>query len=330
MRNFPFDIVLKAVGRAFWVRVVVVVAALCVPFLAAAQFGQSGGFGGGSGSFGGGFGSGSGSGGTQKLAIDSTEIFYFYSDNPTLVFPFGDSLLNEFQQYDPIRKRVHDYANLGNLGSPHRPIVYEPPFRTGFDLGFHQFDLYQKTMDDVPFYKIEQAYTNAAFSQGPTQQDLFFSVKFSRNFNQNLNFVIDHTRINNIGSYDHQKARHAASAFGFWYHAPGGRYDSFSAFIHNKIYNEDNGGGIEPVDTILPPFQVDVQLENAQTRALRNEFTYRQYFYLNRLRPKKQTAPRDTLLEALQDSVLAPKRDSLAAVFRDSIGRPATDSIGQV
>ena len=306
---------------------------LCMlPLVAFAQFGQrgGGGFGGGGGSGGGfgtgGFGSGGSGGGQQKRAVDSTNIYYFYGDNPSLIFPFQDSILNEFQQFDPIRQRVYDYAHLGNLGSAHRPLVYEPKYRRGFDLGFHQFDLYQKTTNDIPFYKIEQAYTNAAFSQGPTQNDLFFSVKFSRNFDEGLNFVVDHTRINNVGSYDHQKARHAASAFGFWYHAPSGRYDSYVTFIHNKIFHEDNGGVIEPQDTILPPFQVDINLDDAKTSFLKNEIAYRQYFYLNRGQKKSKTPEIDPSIAALQDSVLRPKLDSLANSSLDSLQKINYDS----
>ena len=59
-------------------------------------FGQPGGFGG--------FGNvGRGGGGASigQLTLDTSDIYYFYADNPKLVFPFEDSLLNGFQQYDP-------------------------------------------------------------------------------------------------------------------------------------------------------------------------------------------------------------------------------------
>jgi hypothetical protein len=296
-----------------------------------AQFGGGGGgFGGGGfggGGFGsGGFGSGGAGGGTQKRAVDTTNLYLFYGDNPALIFPFQDSVLTEFQQYDPIRQRVYDYAHLGNLGSAHRPLIYEPHFRRGFDLGFHQFDLYHKKTNDVPFYKLEQAYTNAAFSQGPTQNDLFFSVKFSRNFDEGLNFVVDHTRIKNMGSYDRQEARQTSSAFGFWYHAPSGRYDSFITYVYNKTSTQDNGGIIEPQDTILPPFQVDIVLEDAKTTYENNELAYRQYFYLNRGKKKSKTPKIDSLTAALQDSVLRPKLDSLNKGLVDSLMTKDTDS----
>lgn len=293
---------------------------------ALAQFGQGGGgFGGGGGGFGsGGFGSSPG-GGTQKLTKDSTDIFYFFAENPSLVFPFTDSLLNEFQQYDPIRQRVYDYAHLGNLGSAHRQLVYEPSFRRGFDLGFHQFDLYQTHLDKVPFYKIEQAYTKASFSQGPTQDDLYFTLQFSRNFANGLNFVIDHKKINNRGSYDHQTARNTSSVFGLWYKAPSGRYDSFFTYIHNNLFQEDNGGILER-DTFIDPFQVDITLQTAETKVVTNEFSYRQYFYLNRGRKKSKTPEVDSLTAALQDSVLNPKLDSLANAKRDSLNISRPDS----
>ncbi len=307
-----------------------------IPFCVSAQFGQSGGFGGGGfggGGFGGGgFGSGgfgsSPGGGTQTLTLDTSDIFYFFAENPSLIFPFTDSLLNEFQQYDPTRQRVYDYAHLGNLGSAHRPLVYEPSFRRGFDIGFHQFDLYQTHLNDVPFYKIEQAYTKASFSQGPTQEDLYFTVQFSQNFANGINLVVDHKKINNIGSYDRQLARNNSSVFGMWYHAPTGRYDGFFTYIHNNLFQQDNGGIIEPTDTIIPPFQVDVTLQNAETKIITNEFSWRQYFYLNRGKKKSKTPTVDSLTAALQDSVLNPRLDSILNAKRDSLDIPSPDSIG--
>lgn len=256
---------------------------------AAAQFGGGGGGGGLAGRFGGGGGGGSSAGGVQRLTLDTSDIFFFYADEPNFVFPFSDSLLGNVHQYDPIRQQPYDFANLGNLGSAARPLFFQPTRRRGFDVGLHQFDIYQMSTADVRYYKITQAYTKAEFSQGPTQNDTQFKVQFSRNFADGLNFSIEHHRIKNTGSYDAQQAATSSVAAGMWYHPKGGNYDSYFSFVSNSIEQQDNGGAAEDLSNeFIPAYQVDIQLANANTRNANRELAYTQYFYL---RGKKKNAP---------------------------------------
>ena len=83
---------------------------------------------------------------------DTFDFTYFFQDNPGQEYPFKDTLLNNnFQQYDPVREGKLDYANLGYLGSAHHQLTYQPLFRQGFDIGFHQFDLYKFQGATLPF-----------------------------------------------------------------------------------------------------------------------------------------------------------------------------------
>ncbi|HFA48753.1 MAG TPA: hypothetical protein ENJ95_07035 [Bacteroidetes bacterium] len=234
----------------------------------------------------GGFGSRSGGGSSKPglLVRDTSEIYYFHSGNPNEIHPFSDSLLGNLQQYDPIRKQPFDYANLGNPGSAHRPLFYQPTFRRGFDAGLHQFDLYRLTTADVRYYKLTQAYTQAAYTQGATQADAQTDVVFSRNFADGLNLSLEHHRINNAGAYDNQKALNAATAFGLWYHNKYGNYDGFFSFTTNSMEQQDNGGIAPSADSLLTdPFRLDVNLANSNTRHAHREYAYSQYFYLNKI-----------------------------------------------
>lgn len=285
----------------------------------------------GGGGRGGGFGgfdrfSGGGSAGSSaqgEVVLDTSEIYYFYADNPNLIYPFRDSLLHNFQQFDPIRLRKQDWANLGNLGSATRPLIYQPSFRKGFDVGLDQFDMYQISATKLRFHKVEQAYTQAYFSQGQTQADADFNIRFSRNFANGVNLSLDHRRTNNSGAYDHQAVKNIVFGIGLWYHAPNERYDGFFAYSTNTIQQQDNGGITEPIDTFLPAFQVDINLLSAQTKHHHKEFSYTQYFKLNRTKAKKSTRPnppplqRDSSALIIQDSVII-STDSLQSSIQDS------------
>jgi len=256
-----------------------------------------------------------------NVVLDTSDIFYFYSANPKLILPFKDSLLDEFQQYDPIRQRKLNYAHLGNLGSAFRQLIYQAPFRRGFDVGLHQFDIYKLDASQLRYYKITQAYTHAFFSQGPSQNHSYFKIRFSRNFANGINLSLDHKKINNAGSYDFQKTRNTAFAIGLWYHAPDGRYDGFFSFASTTIQQQDNGGIVEePKDTLLPPFQIAVNLQNARTQQAQREWTYIHYFQLNKP-PARPPRPPQTMPG--QHSAIISIRDSVANAAPDSLEQPA-------
>ena len=304
---------------------------LCIVLLALPAFAQRGGLGGLRN-----IGQGGGSGGSSLGLVtrDTSDIFYFYADSPNLIFPFEDSLLNDFQQYDPIRLQPYDYASLGNLGSAHYPLFYQPDFRQGFDVGLHQFDLYQMKTSDVRFYKIEQAYTQAGYSQGQTQADAYTNIRFSRNFANGLNFSIEYRRIDNQGAYDNQRADNTDVAVGFWFHNKYDTYDGFFTFVNNAIEQQDNGGITNGADSVYDDaFRLDVNLLNSNTRYANREYAYTQYFYLNKIfnsenvkrRTDRRLAKKERREQRKEEKRLA-KLMAKDSTLRDSL--LAVDSLG--
>lgn len=284
-------------------------------------------FPGGGGGIGSTFSGGSGgSSGPQKLVQDTSAIYHFYADNPNITFPYLDSLLTDFQQYDPIRQQPWDWASLGNLGSAAHSLVLTPQFRQGVDIGLHQYDLYQLRTEDVKFYKIRQTFSQGYFSQGANQGNGYFKVRFSRTFAKGLNLSIEHRRINDNGYFDHEGVDNKAFALGLWYRTQGGGYDGFFTFTANNMEVEDNGGELPPTqsgvdnmgNTVLIPdfdnaFLLDVNTNTANTQHLNREFAYTQYLYLNGRKKQPKTAAVDS------DSLLLQKYDSLANLSIDTL-----------
>lgn len=207
---------------------------------------------------------------------DELNVRYFYADKPGEEFEFNDTLMDYFQQYDPIRMQEVDYGHLGNLGSAHQALQYQTPFRRGLDLGFHQFDLYTYESADLPFYKLDKAFTNLFFTQGSTQLENMFRGQFSRNFSKNLNYSLHYQRINNTGLYRSLKAQNTAFVTGFWYHSPKGKYNAYITYAYNEIRQRDNGGIIPSLVTENnrdTEFNIPVSLnEGAESRYAIREF----------------------------------------------------------
>ena len=217
----------------------------------------------------------------SELTVDTSDLYRYFSLNPDQEFDFADTLLGDyFTQYDPIRKASPDLGHLGNLGSPHQQLVFHPQFRRGVHLGFDQYEAYRIYAKDLTFYRTEQAYTLARFSQGPTQDDLQFGVEFSREFANQVTFSINYQRINNLGSYNRQKATSDAFAVGFRFRSPNQRYDAFTTYANNVNTQEENGGiSLEPA-ILSDPLTIAVKLETAETRYASRQFRLDQHYKL--------------------------------------------------
>jgi len=199
---------------------------------------------GGSGNFGGGSSGGGAPAASGTLVRDTSEYFYFYSDNLNLIYPLADTTLGEdIIQYNPTRQADYDYGDLGNLGTATVPLVWhQNVLRRGFDVGLHQFDLYNLQTEDLKFYKITQSFSRAYFSQGVDQENIYFKGELSRNISDNVNMNIDYKRLNNEGAYAHQKAEHSALQFGLWIKSKNEKYNAFISAGNNTNDVEDNGG----------------------------------------------------------------------------------------
>ncbi len=89
---------------------------------------------------------------TDTTAIDSIQADKWYDASGAKSEYFNGSELNAFtsadtslllfQQYNPARRQLFQYAYLGNLGSPGYSRFFVYGRELGFDYGRHELDLY--------------------------------------------------------------------------------------------------------------------------------------------------------------------------------------------
>lgn len=235
--------------------------------------------------------------------LDTANIAFFFPNNPGVVFPEKDSLLdNNLQQYDPARRRPLDYFNLGNVGTAAYPSVYQPILRSGLDIGLHQFDIYQIKNSDIRFYQQTKAFTDLFYS-GNEQSNGLIETKYGRNFANGLHLSIDYKRIFNLGITDNAvpiiqrtvndtnqewlyqgvpRGRTVAFGIGFWLHKE--KYDGYLTFTSNLVSQFDKGGitGDSVFRKTTPSQTLSPRLTGAFTRHEKYEISYLQYFKLNR------------------------------------------------
>jgi hypothetical protein len=238
----------------------------------------------------------------EEIKRDTFGVYRFFVKNPFHETTYADTLITDYlYQHDPTRQRQWDYMHLGISGSAAQPIVYQPILRRGFHLGWHQYDLYLKTADDIPFYRHQTAFTNVGFNQVGDQNNSFFTAQFSRNFGKGFNASIDYQRNSQRGNttlFTHQDLRNTTFGANFWFKGPKGRYNAYLTLVNNKLERQENGGLVNETLTLggnlATPAQAEVFLEQGRSRYQHEELQFTQYFQLNRL-GKKDTNNVDSL-----------------------------------
>ncbi|MCP9236577.1 putative porin [Lewinella sp. JB7] len=181
----------------------------------------------------------------RETLPDTFGIFIYRVDNPNREETFRDSLLNGFQRYEPDRAADFDYGTLGILGSAAYGLRYTPVHRRGLEVGFRQFDLYRTDGQQLDFYRLERPFTYLRYLRGSEQNDGRLTARFSRNFADGVNLLLDYDRIYQLGTQDQYPStaiRNTSVATGLAVRPPGSRYSGYFSYVANTFENQQNGG----------------------------------------------------------------------------------------
>jgi len=235
---------------------------------------------------------------TTNTAKDSLnpEIYYFSVASPADRELLVDTSLFNFHIYDPVRQSKYDYVTTGNFGGAHRAIVYQPLFHKGFEAGFHNYDLYQFSRQDVRYYQLEKAYSDINVAQGPSQDQVNVKGKFSKNISPNINLAIDYKRINDKGQYFNQQSKNTGFTVNSWYNSPSKRYLAFLSYTTNTIQQLENGG-LDLSDTSgniskdILPIGRPINTAQAESRYFQRDLVFSQYYDINNATDSLTTLP---------------------------------------
>lgn len=235
---------------------------------------------------------------TTRLAQNSLEsykdtfgVYYFHLDEIGEVQSIKDTALNnQTHIYDFVHKEGIDGMHLGIPGSASQPLLYQQPYRQGFDVGFHQFDYYKKTIDSIPFYYLQKPITLLSYTQLGEQSNGDFKAKFARNFAKGLQLTFDYSRLAMLGEnhlYPNAKLRNTTLTTGMWYQHKNQRYDAFFTFAASTFEHQQNGG----IDSLPPPtvelnnpFYATVNLQSGELRHSYRSFAFKQQYLLKKAR----------------------------------------------
>ena len=274
---------------------------------------------------------------------DTSAAMYFYDYDFTHI-RIADTL-ESVQRYDPVHLQEYGYYSLGDLGSPHRQLVYQPRLREGIDLGFHHYDLYLRPAHEIRFFNTPYPYSQIKYTAGPTQEEGYVNAIFAQNINNNISAAVDFSRMIHKGGYENQRVRHTNLGLSAWYRSSNGRYYSFLTWAGNSA-KQQNNGGIQGDTLLLESIYegnrdlIPVQLRDAQSEYDHNEFVLTQYFNIWRKAnidtlniehlslPDSLTNPIDTLITIPNDSLSNDSLNRQPSTVRRSSPPPRPPSLG--
>lgn len=200
---------------------------------------------------------------------DSITIYYKYFDS-TITRSF-DSSINDFFTRYPL---PWTYIDLGNFGNAARNLVFTPQLKTGFDAGFHAYDIYQFTYQNTKFFQSTRPYSETAYLLGSRGEQLI-DLLHTQNRGANFNFTFNYRIINSQGSYQNQNTNHSNLRIATQYQSDNKRYNNQLIFINNRLRSSENGGVKDPKK--LDSLSLNNTFE-ADTRLGGNTLTYRAIF----------------------------------------------------
>ena len=171
-------------------------------------------------------------------SADSISIYYKYFDkNKT---NFLDSNINDFYT----RFSLPYYFNhLGNLGTAARSMLFNPILKVGFNAGFHQFDIYNYSLENTKLFQTTKPFTELVYLLGSNAEQTI-NVTHTQNKKDNLNFSLEYRFINSPGTLKNQNASVNNTRFTLQYQSPNKRYHLTTILIANKNAASENGGTI--------------------------------------------------------------------------------------
>ncbi|HUQ97608.1 MAG TPA: putative porin [Chitinophagaceae bacterium] len=179
---------------------------------------------------------------------DSLTINYRFLDS-SRTYTF-DSSISDYSTRFPIPP-THVY--LGNVGTATHSLLFSPNLKSGWDPGFHAYDVYKLKLEDVRFFNTTRPYTELGYMLG-TQTQQIIEVSHTQNIRPYWNFSLRYRLINTPGFFQNQKANHNNYAVTSWYQSPNKRYNNYFILLSNAMQAGENGGITDTISLKDPDY----------------------------------------------------------------------------
>jgi hypothetical protein len=231
---------------------------------------------------------------TENDSLPPFEYKYFYLSIPQQKFIEKDTNLgNYFKDIELSKRRSFNMLNLGNNGSPLlNPLFIFTPY-TGFHSGLHQYDMYNFSLSNLPYFDSERTMADAYFSQIAGNQGNFeVGMRYGQKFNDDVDLSVNYRRILQEGFYKDQTAFTTNFSFALRFGALKRRLKNTFGLISNKNNELHNGGVLSDLKGKNEQLRlnVPVALNEAENRYVFNEYFLNSEYSLTNASPDSSSS----------------------------------------
>lgn len=167
---------------------------------------------------------------------DSITISFRYLDSTRHYWL--DSSVTDFTRRFPI-PATHIF--LGNNGTATHSLLFSPVMQSGFDPGFHSFDVYKWKLERVRFFNTTRPYSELNYLLGSRTEQII-EVMHTQNIKPLWNFAFQYRLINAPGFFQNQRTNHNNYLFTSRFQSRNLRYTGHVVLLANKLLAGENGG----------------------------------------------------------------------------------------
>jgi hypothetical protein len=172
----------------------------------------------------------------QHRKQDSITINFRYLDSSRL--NKFDSSIFDFTKKYPV---PWSYIDLGNFGTAARNLIFSPRMQSGWDPGWHAYDIYLATVEETRFYNTTKPYTELGYLLG-SKNEQYINITHTQNITPSWNAAIQYRLINSPGTFQNQNTNHNNYRLSSWYQSDNKRYQAFLVVVASKLQASENGG----------------------------------------------------------------------------------------
>jgi hypothetical protein len=156
-----------------------------------------------------------------------------------------DTLLESFQNYNPIFRNSISNTYLGNLGSPAISNVYTDRKEMNNFLLINSFSQYMSTLSDTKYFNTRKPFTCLSYTNGGSNsvKEETLGAFHTQNISKYFNFGLKYNLISSRGQYKFQRI--VNNAFKLFTSYETRRYNLYANVNLNKIKADENGGVLD-------------------------------------------------------------------------------------
>ena len=182
---------------------------------------------------------------------DSITISYRYLDS-TQNYKLDSSIIDFTKRFPAPATNIY----LGNIGNASRSLLFAPVLHSGFDPGFHAFDVYKWSLEKVRFFNTTRPYSELTYQLGSRVEQMI-EVLHTQNRTPNWNFLLQYRMVNSPGFFKNQKTSHNNYLFTSRYQSNKKRYGAYLILLGNKLQSGENGGIVDTLNYLDDPIYKD-------------------------------------------------------------------------